>query len=435
MIPLPTAPRARLRSAALALLLFLVAGVVACGKDTDAPADGGPVQLSVFWYGNQRRAELTEQALQAYTRRHPGVTFRVTWQGSDGYYQRLATQSAGGNPPDLFQLDEDYLTEYAQRQIALDLTEFVDRRRIDLTRLSPSLVQSGTVNGRVMAVAAAENTPALVYNRGLLRRLHLREPNPDMTYDQYVSWARQVTVRSGGRVAGTMDPSADIRALWVWLRAGGLEFYRGRQLGFTADDLARWFEFWQDARTSRATPAAAVVQAANSGDPARQLVVTGRAAASFAWSQQLTELQRNTRDELALAGLPGAANAQWARASMYWAAYRGTRHADTVADVINFLTNDPQAGRILGDERGLSANLDIRQAVQSSLGDRAARLSATFETAMAERFGPAPPPPPPGQARIRALLRTAAERAESGRATGRTAAADFVEQANTALSG
>ncbi|WP_232533833.1 ABC transporter substrate-binding protein [Plantactinospora sp. KBS50] len=433
MIPLRTTSRPRLRAALLALLLVIT--VTGCQDGSGPPTEDGPVQLSVFWYGNQRRAQLTEQALQAYTRKHPKVTFRVTWQGVDGYYQRLATQAAGGNPPDLFQLDEDYLAQYAQRQIALDLTEFVDHGRIDLSRLSPSLVQYGTVDGRVMAVAAAENTPALIFNRSLLRRLGLDEPSPDMTYEEYVQWARQVTLRSNGRVAGTMDPSADIRALWVWLRAGGVEFYRGQQLGFTVTDLARWFEFWQDARIQRATPAAAVVQPANSPDPTRQLVVTGRTAASIAWSHQLGEMQRNTTDQLGITALPGAANAQWARASMYWGAYRGTRHATVVADVINFLTNDPEAGRILGDERGLSANIDIRQSVLESLDDPAAKLSAMFETGMSERFGPAPPPPPPGHDQVRTLLRTAAEKAQSGRETSRAAAAEFVQEANAVLAG
>ncbi|MFC7549473.1 ABC transporter substrate-binding protein [Plantactinospora sp. GCM10030261] len=423
------------RAAWLAVVLLLTGGIAACRDDAGSASADGPVQLSVFWWGGQERATRTERALQVYTQRHPEVTFRVTWQGPGGYYERLATQAGGGNPPDLFQLDDSYLTEYAQRDIVLDLTSSVDSRRLDLSRLSPGLVQYGTVAGRLMAVAAAENTPAIVYNRDLLRRLGLPEPFTGMSYDDFLDWARRVTDSGGGRVAGTMDASADIRAFWVWLRASGRELYQGPRLACTATEVARWFELWQRARASRATPSAAVVQGAHSDDLRRQLVVTGRAATSFVWSHQLPELQRQSRDTLGIAAYPGDPEAQWARASMYWAGYRGTRHPETVADVINFLTNDPDAGRILGNDRGLSANLDVRRLVGPALTEPGAKLAAEFETDMSRRFGPAPPPPPRGHDRIRALLVEAAEDVQSGRRTSRTAAEDFVRRANAALAG
>jgi multiple sugar transport system substrate-binding protein len=416
------------------VLVLLATALTGCRRNDDAPVDE-PVQLSVFWFGGTQRAEATEAALRLYSQRNPRVTFRVTWQNDAGYYQRLATQTAAGNAPDLFQIDDDFLTEYAERDITLDLTDFVERGRLDLSGLSPSLVAYGRVDGRTVAVAAAENTPGLIYNRSLLRRIGVDDPRTGMTYQQYLDWAAEVTDRSGGRVAGSMDASADYRALWLWLRAQGKELYQGRQLGCTAGDVTRWFQLWQRARGQRATPSAAVVQPANSGIPARQLVVTGRAAASFAWSNQLSEFQGLTRDELGVMAYPGNPRAQWPRASMYWAGYRGTRHAAAVADVINFLTNDPQAGRILGTERGLSANLVVRQAVAQAIPDAASRRMAVFESTMRDVFGPSPAPPPTGHATVRARLVAAAEQVQYDRLTAAEAAEQFVKQANAALGG
>ncbi|MDG4833181.1 extracellular solute-binding protein [Solwaraspora sp. WMMD1047] len=430
--PAPRRPGARrLFGAALAALLALTV-LTACGGEDDGPVDER-VQLSIFWWGAERRAELTEQALNLYTERHPEVTFRVTWQGNTGYYDRLSTEAASGNAPDLFQIDDNYLTEYAERGITLDLTDYVNDNRLNLTNLPSSLAQYGQIGGRTMGVAAAENTPGMIYNKSLLERLGLPEPRIGMTYEEFIDWAVAVTERTDGETAGTMDPSADYKALWLWLRSEGKELYQGRQVGFTVEDLTRWFDLWQRARAAQATPEPAVITQANSGDVTRQLVATGQAATSFMWSNQLPELQKLTEDELAVVTYPGAPEAQWARASMYWAAFRGTRHPEIVIDVINFLTNDVAAGRILGTERGLSANLDVRAAVQESLTDESMRRSAVFETGMAERFGPAPVPPPKGHARVRALLLTAAEDAQFGRATTRDAAARFIAQANAAL--
>lgn len=427
----PGHPRRRI-AGLLVLVLFLAAGSVACTGGTRR-ADTGQVQLSVFWWGDKKRATLTERALQLYSQRNPSVTFRMTWQGETGYYERLATQAVGGNAPDLFQIDNDHLTEYAERGIVLDLTDQVAAGRVDLSRFPPSLAQGGQINGRTVAVAAAADTPGLVYNRALLRRLGLAEPHIGMSYEEYLDWARQVTERTDGQVAGTMDPSADLRALWLWLRGQGKEFYQGRRLGFTIADLTRWFELWQQARATRATPSPAIIAPANHGEVSRQLVLTGSAAASFVWSSQLPELQRHSTDELGLVSYPGPPQAHWAHASMYWAGFRGTRHPDLVTDVINFLVNDPEAGRILGIERGLSVNLDVRQIIGAELTDTAARQVADFDTRMLDRFGPPPMPPPRGHAQLRALLIEAAESVQSGRSTAQAAAIGFVNRANVVL--
>lgn len=420
---------------ALAVALAVVVGLTACatGEGDEDTTEDGPVQLSIFWWGAERRAELTQQALDVYAARHPGVTFTVTWQGNTGYYDKLSSQAVGGNAPDLFQIDDNYLTEYAERNVVLDLTPYVESGELDLSGFPSSLVQYGQIAGRTVAVAAAANTPGMVYNKTLLAELGVDEPTIGMTYEEFIDWASEITARTDGEVAGTMDPSGDYKALWLWLRTQDLELYQGRRMGFAAADLARWFTLWQQARAAGATPDAALIKSANSGDVTQQLVATGDAVTSFMWSNQLAELQKQTSDDLGVVSYPGDPKGQWARASMYWAGYRGTRHPELVVDVINFLVNDPQAGRILGTERGLSSNLEVRQTVQATLADEKMKASVAFEQQMAELFGPAPVPPPPGHTRVRSLLITAAESVQSGTATPQEAAEGFLDQANATL--
>ncbi|MFY1633957.1 ABC transporter substrate-binding protein [Solwaraspora sp. WMMB335] len=419
----------------LAVVLAVTIAAAGCGVGTTGETDDGPVELSIFWWGAERRAELTQQALDVYSTRNPGVRFKVTWQGYSGYYDKLSSQAAAGNAPDLFQIDDNYLTEYAERDVVLDLTGYVDSDELDLSQFPNSLVQYGQLGGRTVAVAAAANTPGMIYNKTLVDELGVAEPTIGMSYDELIDWASEITVRTEGEVAGTMDPSGDYKALWLWLRSQDMELYRGRQMGFGTAELTAWFELWQRARERDATPSVAVIAAANSGDVTQQLVVTGAAATSFMWSNQLAELQKHTSDDLRVVSYPGDPSGQWARASMYWAGFRGTRHPQVVVDVIDFLVNDPQAGRVLGTERGLSSNLEVREAVQTTLADEKMKVSVAFEQEMAELYGSAPVPPPRGHVRIRALLITAAESVQAGQATPRQAAEEFLAQANAALAG
>ncbi|SCL19093.1 carbohydrate ABC transporter substrate-binding protein, CUT1 family (TC 3.A.1.1.-) [Micromonospora nigra] len=435
--PLPGARPGR-RTVLAALLgapLLAATGVTGCTTGPASSGPDGPIELSVFWYGGARRAEATERVLRRYTERNPGVTFRVTWQGAAGYYERLATQAVGGNVPDLIQLDDSMLAEYAQREIVLDLTDAVAGHRLDLRGLPPGLARDGQVGGRTVGVPAGQTAAALVVNRDVLRRLRVPEPRAGMAWPEYVAWAQRVTRASRGRVAGTMDPSGDHRAFWIWLRSRGHELYQGRQLGFPVDALVEWFELWQRARAGRATPSAALVEQADTGDPARQVVVTGAAAVSVAWTHQLPELQQLTDADLGLVALPGPTAAQWPRASMYWAAFRGTRHPGVVVDVLNFLTTNAEAGHLLGHERGLPPNLAVRERTTADLTDPALRRAAEFVAARTGGLGPTPPPPPKGHPRVRDLLLDAAESVRARRIGSRDAAGTFVAAAEAALAG
>ncbi|MFG1657384.1 ABC transporter substrate-binding protein [Micromonospora chersina] len=431
-VPRPGVDRRRLLGALTGLPL-LAGGLSGCGPEEEAPVEDGPIELSVFWWGGARRAEATEKALRLYSQQNPRVSFRVTWQGLTGYYDRLATQATGGNVPDLFQIDDTLLTEYARREIVLDLSAYVADNRLDLRGLPEQLARYGRVDERTVAVPAAQTSAALVYNRDLLRRLGQPEPRTGMSWREYARWASEVTRASGNRVAGTMDPSGDYRALWLWLRGLGSELYQGRQLGFSSAELLDWFEFWEVARYDRATPSAALVEQADSGELARQLVVTGHAAASFAWSHQLPELQRLTDDELGLSAFPGTPAAQWPRASMYWAAFRGSRHPGVAVDVINFLTTNVAAGRILGIERGLNAAVPVRTFVVDGVTDRVEKRVAALGADLDALTGPAPAPPPKGHARVRTLLIDAAESIRAKRSGARTATSRFMAQATAAL--
>ncbi len=426
----PRLPLRKLAVAALALPLVLLA---ACSADTSGGKGDAKVELSVFWWGGPERAKTTEEALDLYTKRHPNVTFKKEWQGNAGYFDKLSTRVAGGSGgPDIFQIDDNYLTEFADRGVTLDLTDAVAKKTIDVSKFPSSLVEYGKVNGKVAGVAAAENTPALYYDKTVTKALGLDEPETGMTWEELIGWAEQVTKRSQSKTWGTMDPSADYKALWVWLRQQNKELYRGNQLGFTAEDLTGWFELWKGARDRTAAPVADVIHTANDGSVTKQLVATKVGATSFMWSNQFPELQKATTNELGMVAYPGDPKGQWARASMYWSAFRGTKHSAEAAKVINFLVNDAEAAKLLGTDRGLYSNTEIRTAMAGSLTPEMQK-TITLENELTPKFGPAPAPPPKGHSKIKTSLVQAAEAVQYGKATPKKAAEDFVNQAGSAL--
>ena len=104
-----TGSRRRLLRLLAATAVALPLGLAACGgEDNDTPqADPNrKIELQIMWWGGAARAENTQKVLDLYTQKHPNVTFKVEQGPNAGYFDKLATRAAGGNAPDIFQLDD-----------------------------------------------------------------------------------------------------------------------------------------------------------------------------------------------------------------------------------------------------------------------------------------------------------------------------------------
>ena len=427
-------PRRTMLCAVLAAAVALPLALTACGNDESSSSTDSdkPVELTMMWWGGEARAKLTEQALDLYTKKHPNVTFKKVWQANQGYYEKLSTLIAGNDAPDIFQIDDNYLTEYASRGVTLDLTKYQKSKKLNVTKFPESLWKYGLVKDKLAAIAWAENTQCLAYNKTQLQKASVPEPTNGMTWEQHVAWAK--TAGAATKIPGTMDPSADYKAFWIWLRNEGKELYRDDDLGFTAADVTKWFELWKGARDQGATPTADVIHQGNSSDITKQLVVTGKALTSWVWCNQLPEMQKGTKDTIGIVAYPGNPKFQWARAALYLAASKTGKNKDVSVDVLNFLVNDPEAGKILGTERGLPANLDIRKAVADAVTDPNMKTSIQVENELGKTFGPAPAVPMKGHSSVRSELVKAAESVQYGQATPAKAAEAFMTAAKAAVS-
>ncbi|GAA2708755.1 ABC transporter substrate-binding protein [Actinoplanes palleronii] len=425
-----TAPR-MMRGLMAAVIALPLALLGACGGD-DSSSDG-KTELTFFWWGGEARAKLTEQALALYTQKHPDITFKTTWQANQGYFDKLATLTAGSDAPDIFQIDDNYLAEYGTRNVTEDLTSYQSSGKLDLTKFPEGLWKYGLVDGKLAGMAMGENTQGLVFNKTKLEAAKQELPKTGMSWEDLIAWAQKAGAAT--KVAGTMDPSADYKALWVWLRQNGKQFYNGNQLGFAKEDVQKWFELWKGARDAKATPTADVIHEGNATDITKQTVVTGKALTSWVWANQMPDIQKNTKDTLGVVAYPGDPSAQWARASMYFSVYRGSKDKDAAVDVINFLANDPEAGKILGTDRGLPSNLDIRKQVEATTTDPAMKASIALESELLPKFGTPPSVPPKGHSTVKTELVKAAEAAQFGTVTPAQAAEQFFTAAQAAVAG
>lgn len=426
------APRRAVSALFVVAAMAMSLGVTACGGDDKEKSKAAePVELSFYWWGSTERAEMTAKVLDLYTQRHPNVTFKTKWLAYKDYFDALNKSTADGTAPDVFQIDDNYLTEHVDRGMTLDLTDYANSKKIDLRAFPPSLVAYGNVRNRLHGVASGENTPSMVYDKTVARKYGLGEPQIGWTYEQLLSWASTITAKSEKSVIGSAPPAGSYIAFWLWLRSQGKELYNGSAPGFTEDDVARWFDMW--AAAQRSTIPMKDRAANGVTDPTKQPLVLKTAATAFVWSNQLSNLQALTDHELGITAFPGNPQAQWARASLFWSVYKGSKHPDVAADVINFLVNDPEAGALQGTDRGLPSNRTVLANIAPSL-PQPMQQALAFEKEISSMFGTAPPPPPKGHPKVVTLLTEISNRVLFDNLDTRQAANEFVTQVKQLLS-
>lgn len=147
----------RISAAALALCALLAG----CSGSAES-ADGGKVVLRYTWWGNPDRAERTERAVALFEERHPDIEVRTSFSGYDAYKQKLATQAAGGDAPDVMQLDYRQIDQYASGGVLLDLAKQRDALRT--SAIDPGLLATGRVDGTQYAVPQGRGTETVVYD-------------------------------------------------------------------------------------------------------------------------------------------------------------------------------------------------------------------------------------------------------------------------------
>ena len=242
----------------IGLAAALPAGLAGCGRGFGGGSDdsegGDQVTLTMVWWGDAKRAEKTQKALDLFSAKYPKITVKTEYQDSSPYKDKLATRFAAGDPPDLLAMRVDSLREYADRGSLLDLGKHLDQ--LDLDGLSDSARRLGAVGDKNFGVPSGLNAIGFVVNRTLTDRYGIAVPNGDTwSWGELATFARQLTAASGRKVYGTLFEPATLANLIVYTRQQGEDFYTADgRIGMSEATLTGWFSMIESMRAEGGFP-------------------------------------------------------------------------------------------------------------------------------------------------------------------------------------
>lgn len=155
---------------------------------TTAPSSGSgePVKLRIMWWGSQPRHEATLAALDLYTKNNPNVTFEPEYSGMDGYLDKLSTQAAANNAPDIVQLDPGWMPDWMARK---QLTELAPE--VDVSKFDEKLLAGGQLDGKQYAVPLGSVAFGMVYDKAAMDKLGIANPANGWTWDDFFALAKE----------------------------------------------------------------------------------------------------------------------------------------------------------------------------------------------------------------------------------------------------
>ncbi|MEV0795512.1 sugar ABC transporter substrate-binding protein [Kribbella sp. NPDC050459] len=424
---------------ALALATTLLAAS-ACGGDSGGPGGssdaGGKVTLRFTWWGSDTRTKLTQQVIDAYQKDHPNVTIKGEFGEWSGYWDKLATTVAANDAPDIIQMDEKYLREYADRGALLDLKK---AQGLDTGKFEPDTLGAGEFDGGLYGLNAGINSFAVVVNPAAFKTAGVAIPDDTTwTWDDFSRIAAEITTKTGGKITGTGALGTNEAGLNLWARQNGESLWtKDGKLGVSPEKTTDFFKYVLKLRDAKAIPSAEAISQDMNASLDQSAFATGKLAMSFIWSNQLVAFSKATGQQLKLLRIPSADgkaadNGSYYKGSMFWSISARSKQQKEAAEFVNYLANNTAAGDVLLAERGVPPNTEVRASVTPKL-QPADAASAKFIQDIGKDLGDPSPAPPVGGGQVEKIIQRYTTEVLFGRQAPDAAAKAFLDEVNGEL--
>ncbi|GAA5021968.1 hypothetical protein GCM10025734_77750 [Kitasatospora paranensis] len=163
------------RSGAALLALLTAAGLTACGSSgSSSDTAGTPTRLTVWIM----RDSVTDGYLQRFRadfeKGHPGTTLDIQIQEWDGIGQKVTSALASKDAPDVIEVGNTQVAQYAASGGVHDLTDKVaDLQGADWL---PGLAEPGRIDGKQYGIPWYAANRVVIYNKDLFARAGITAP-------------------------------------------------------------------------------------------------------------------------------------------------------------------------------------------------------------------------------------------------------------------
>lgn len=133
--------------------------------------------------------ETLKKMVEVFESKNPDVKVDVQLTSYNDYFTSLATKVAGGNAPDVFEMNMENYLSYMLRDACADLTDL----GIAKENYSEGTLSAVSSNGKLYAVPMSFSTCVLFYNKALFDQAGVEYPTDEWTWADAQAAAEKIT--------------------------------------------------------------------------------------------------------------------------------------------------------------------------------------------------------------------------------------------------
>ena len=360
-------------------VILMVMLLTAC---VGAHAEAEKISIRFAWWGDTARHEVYNNICDAFEAKNPDIEIvreSATWAD---YWNKLPTQIAGGGAPDVYSMHPQYVADYANRGVMVDLQPYFDSGVIETADIPQSILEGGYLAGAIRMVSQGPSGISIIANKTLLEEVGVEVPdvNTDWTWEEFAQKAAEFRTKAKEKGIDAYfcdDMTTGFSGVMrVAMRANGGElFTEDGKLDLTVEELTEFLTFWNDLRTADLIPDAATIVENNSLTLEQKIFTTGKVALTAVAGNQLYQYSKQMPEKvLEFTRVPLSADDPFRGEYLegaFVAIYENIdqAHKDAAARFVNFFVNTEDSLQYLKMEQGMPTNSKMIEFVKPLLSE------------------------------------------------------------------
>ncbi|MGB8956198.1 MAG: sugar ABC transporter substrate-binding protein [Tumebacillaceae bacterium] len=197
--------------------------LIACSSDKTASSgdNKGSEKETIVWsyWGDPWEVDINNQVEQAFEAKYPNINIEPQHAPWSSYFDKLQTQMAAGEVPDVMFLDN--VPSYAAKGVLMSIDDLVKEHGFDMNDFYEGQLTAFRYDGKLYGVPRDNDTKVLYYNKKLFDQAGLKYPSQGWTWDEMREDAKKMTkMESGVTTQYGMAFEPDSWPLWVLANGG-----------------------------------------------------------------------------------------------------------------------------------------------------------------------------------------------------------------------
>ncbi|HEX9173783.1 MAG TPA: sugar ABC transporter substrate-binding protein [Telluria sp.] len=245
------------------LARLLCAAVVACALGSCARHEEGPVTLRFWAMG--REGEVVRELLDDFERSHPNIRVEVQQLPWTAAQEKLLTAFAGDVTPDICQLGNTWIAQFAALGAITPLDAYVRAGRVDAPDYFAGIWESNRIGASLYGVPWYVDTRLIYYRQDLLKAAGFAHAPVD-----WAEWARVMAVlkKKDPKTFGVLLPLNEFEPLLALALQQDAPLLRdgGRYGNFRSPEFRRTLQYYADIFKNGWAPAVTATAISNVWD-------------------------------------------------------------------------------------------------------------------------------------------------------------------------